>query len=1848
MAGRDARQDLKADSASSGARSGLGRGRVLEAINSLQSSVISGDFDLAAAFTRALDVLLEVTGAPGGFIGEVVRDTVGAPSLKPLASTGPDWSAASPPVAALARRHGLELAGTGAPSSETPAPQVEAEGLGLPLIYGGEMIGLVGLGGVEGGHPPGLADDLAPLTIALAAIMVAERAKADRDLQAERAELALTGSDAAVWDWNIATDTLWWSPSLKAMLGLPDTTEPDLELYRSRLHPDDAATVMPAIEAALEGREPYRRVFRLAREDGGYATIRSTGQVIRDADGAPLRMVGVQIDISREIALESQAREAGEFSGVALAAAGLAAWRWEGETDLITLDARFAALLDWPELEGRPLTREDVLSAVHPDDQTLVQQELDMVFENRTHTFRTDHRLLTATGRTIWVRGHAGVLEQPDGAAPIAAGVVVDRTEAKRTELALAEAKERYELAVNGSGIAIWDWNIETDELVWSDHLFCMLGLTRDDVTGRTNDFNDRMHPEDRSRAEAALTSHVEAGAAYDIQFRMRHSSGRWVPIHSRGASVRDASGRAVRMVGSALDLTAEQDAELSATEAMAKISLAARHAGIFPLEIDMVAEVMRGDESLVELLGEPGVRELDLQHAMAFVHREDRAALGARLLRMTESGADRFESEHRVIRADGSTLWTETVAVVTRRDEHGAPTLLSGVIIDHTARRMAERGLAQAKERYDLAVNGSHIAIWDWNIENDELVCSDEMFIMLGLTPVDYYGRRTFFNERLHPEDRARVEAGLNDHRETGATYDLKFRLRHSSGRWVPVHSRGASVRDASGSAVRMVGSLQDLTKEQNAERTAAEAMAQISLAARHAGIGPVEMDLTSKTLRGDENFARLVGLPDLREVTFKQARSFIHQDDRAKVDARILQLIESGGDRFESEHRLVHPNGSTLWTETVAVVTRRDENGAPTLLSGVIVDHTARKEVERDLARANERYDLAVGVAHMAIWDQNLITGEVYWSARMGEILGLGPEEGHEDAETFTARIHPGDREETGRAFRALVNDDAPYDQIIRLRRADGGYATVRSRGGILRDESGAAVRVCGSLSDISGEVIAGARADIALEAAQLGIWDWDLASGVMTADSRFAEILGRPWLADQPGSTAQRLRYIHDDDWAIAEAKVLDLEAGRIDRTEFEHRVVRPDGSIAWVGGGISVIESGADGKPRRIIGVFEDRTERKAAEMELAESKQRYDLAVSGALTAIWDQNLKTGELYWSARLGEMLGLGAVERTEMLGDFLERIHPDDRERAREATQITLQTGAPLNILMRVRHADGGYRHLRSRAGVLRDAMGRPLRLCGSANDVTEEIEAEAKARLSGRRAQLALEAAHLGVWEFDAETNTVIVDATLADLLGAPDLAGKARPNTDIQRAAHPDDLPRVNADLARLYKGELSSVRNEHRIVRPDGEEVWVRADVGVAERSADGSIARLIGIVQDLSGIKATEALLRKSAEAAGKANEAKSQFLATMSHEIRTPLNGVLGVVQLLERTDLDARQTRYVETIKASGRSLSEVIEDVLDISRIEAGKLRLKSEPTLVSDILEQAAAPSRALAAEKGVELTLSVSGALSRPVYVDPRRVGQMTANLIGNAVKFTESGGVRVTAMRPERGVLRIEVDDDGPGLAEDMHDAVFERFTQADMSASRPHQGSGLGLAIVHELAKLAGGVAGVRSRPGEGACFWIEIPAPAAAQAVPEPRGAARDAGPVAASRRLRVLVVEDHPVNRAVTAEIVTQAGHGCETAESGEEALSALSARPVDVVLLDLHMPGMDGRETLARIRGGEAGSPDLPVYIVSADATPEASEETRALGADGFFVKPLDADALLRTLGALARRSREVG
>ncbi|MCC5996533.1 MAG: PAS domain S-box protein [Oceanicaulis sp.] len=655
--------------------------------------------------------------------------------------------------------------------------------------------------------------------------------------------------------------------------------------------------------------------------------------------------------------------------------------------------------------------------------------------------------------------------------------------------------------------------------------------------------------------------------------------------------------------------------------------------------------------------------------------------------------------------------------------------------------------------------------------------------------------------------------------------------------------------------------------------------------------------------------------------------------------------------------------------------------------------------------------------------------------------------------------------------------------------------------------------------------------------------------------------------------------------------------------------------------------------AGGGPGYIL-VARDITGLHEAEDRLRLANTRFDLAVSGSLMAIWDNDIVRQQLYCSPRFNEIIDGPPGDWNGATSHFLDLLHPEDRPRIEAATQHHLATDEPYNQELRVRNAHGRYVHVRSRGKAIRDASGKAVRMAGSMIDITAEREAEAQARRLGVRAQIALKAGKLGVWEQDGATGMVSMDTTLAELMDRPELADTPMTPEQAYSFTHPDDVDFAREQLMALIRGDVDEMHSEHRIVKPDGEAVWIHAHVGVTGRDASGKPLRLVGVTQDLTERKAAELRLQEALQAAEAASAAKSQFLANMSHEIRTPLNGVLGMAQLLELTGLDARQRSYVETIRSSGRALQSVIEDVLDISRIEAGKMTLTPGPAHLGELVRQAVDAGAGDAARKGLDILIELDPALDAPVMIDAQRLTQVLMNLVSNAVKFTTGGHVRIRALSRPDHWIRLEVEDTGPGLDAELQARIFDRFSQADMSPSRAHGGAGLGLAIARELTELAGGRIGVSSQPGRGALFWVEQPAPPA-QTGPATRDTPAPPPPPGPPRC--VLVVEDNAVNRAVAAGLLAEAGFKVCEAACAAEALRVLRQGGVDAVLLDLHMPGLGGDEALRRIRSGEAGAPDLPVFMLTADVTREARERLDGLGADRFFAKPVDARALIHAL-----------
>ena len=432
-------------------------------------------------------------------------------------------------------------------------------------------------------------------------------------------------------------------------------------------------------------------------------------------------------------------------------------------------------------------------------------------------------------------------------------------------------------------------------------------------------------------------------------------------------------------------------------------------------------------------------------------------------------------------------------------------------------------------------------------------------------------------------------------------------------------------------------------------------------------------------------------------------------------------------------------------------------------------------------------------------------------------------------------------------------------------------------------------------------------------------------------------------------------------------------------------------------------------------------------------------------------------------------------------------------------------------------------------------------------------------------------------------------------------------------------------------------------------VRFFGLLVLISAVAYLYERTRSRAEARLQGEIAERRTAEAeledANRRLAETAEDAARlavqaqsANEAKTRFLSHMSHDIRTPLTGVMGMADLLDHTRLDATQRRYVETIRVGADTLAELIGDVLDLARIEAGHLELQLEAVDLRAHVEEVYRVLEPLAHGKDLNLSARVDEELPERLMADPARLRQILLNLAGNAVKFTHQGAVSIV-LEPspgrDRGWWRLRVRDTGIGVPEDQHRRIFDSFSQVDLAGARQHGGSGLGLAICSRLVALMGGEMALRSEPGRGSEFWADLPL-----VVPPVGEESRPAPPSPPTLDpLRLLVVDDSEIVRRVVVAMLTRAGHTVDEAADGEAALARVSRSHYDAVLMDLQMPRMDGFEAIRRLRHGDSGAlrPDVPVVAVTALADEQTRRRCLDAGMCEVVTKPLGRDALIHAL-----------
>jgi signal transduction histidine kinase/DNA-binding NarL/FixJ family response regulator len=496
-------------------------------------------------------------------------------------------------------------------------------------------------------------------------------------------------------------------------------------------------------------------------------------------------------------------------------------------------------------------------------------------------------------------------------------------------------------------------------------------------------------------------------------------------------------------------------------------------------------------------------------------------------------------------------------------------------------------------------------------------------------------------------------------------------------------------------------------------------------------------------------------------------------------------------------------------------------------------------------------------------------------------------------------------------------------------------------------------------------------------------------------------------------------------------------------------------------------------------------------------------------------------------------------------------------------------------------------------------------------------------EAELERLSRRLDLALDASKVGVWDFNIDTDVLVWDERQNELYGY--MPGHPRSYVDWRDRLHPDDLARAEAEFREAIEVTGRYV-SDYRLVLPGGAVRHIRA-IGAVYREVDGS-SRIVGVNWGVTAdVQRNQELDAKRRDAEG-ASSAKSQFLATMSHEIRTPMNGVLGMLDLILRGETDPAQRERATIARDCARHLLAIVNDILDLSKLEANRITLTPAPADVHALAADVVALMATGVADRDIDVSASVGPDVPRTLFCDATRLRQVLMNLVGNAVKFTETGAVAVTlGYRPQDGRLEVAVRDTGVGIPEEAKRLLFERFAQVESPMTRQRGGTGLGLAISRQLVELMGGEIAVESVAGLGSTFRFWIPAP--------PAAGLADPGPAAPLHLppARVLVAEDNPTNRQILAAYLAMAGHAAEMVTNGLEALAAARDGAFDLVIMDVHMPVLDGLAATARIRALEGPAAAIPIIALTASAMDGDREHCLAAGMTEYVTKPVSLEAL---------------
>lgn len=1341
----------------------------------------------------------------------------------------------------------------------------------------------------------------------------------------------------------------------------------------------------------------------------------------------------------------------------------------------------------------------------------------------------------------------------------------VDVTELKSIQRQFLETREQLELAMSAGRLGTWEWDVQSDHVEWSPHLYKLFGRSAEQFTCTLQGFIDVVHPDDRDRVteviERTLRSDLDD---YEVECRMVRPDGTELWTWGLGFIHRDENGKPLSITGTASDITERKRRELN----LAFIS--------------------------------------DLQKAfLSQVSVEELQATTCRML------CEHLEASRCCfVRFDKD---AEHVHVIHDHSMRDAQSILG---------------------RYRLT---------DFHTDEERIAFQAGRPVVISDVEAEVESA-----ERRQSFETLQVKAVCNVGFKRGGKVRYVLALHFSS----PHHWRADEIQLLQDVADRLGTRLE--RAELNAEL--AIASTKMNLAMQIAAVASWRWDFETNDVIHEPNLNRLWGFDPDEPRPIADFVAAIEEEYRDGASEAIGKTLNEGGP-YDLEYPIRRPDGQIRWMRAVGRASRPDE--VPREFLGVITDITERKRSELELSTREaglrrvidnmlnfvgvldvdgtliEANQTALDVGHL---NRDDVIGKPFWECFWWSHDNLVKEQ-----------------------LRQCITDargGATVRQDMEIRIAGDGRMMIDLMLAPVFNADGKVTHLIPSGMDISDR-----------HATELALKE---------SESRFRSMTdGLPLLVwvHGPDGRQEQVNQAFCEFFGVDASEMRDMKWRELvhvddfqpyfdgftrcvqERTPFhaETRVKRADGQWRWLESW-SKPRFSENGEYLGHVGVSADVTPRKEAVQEQEDSRERLAVAMETARMGSFWWEPETDRCDWDDQW--YIATGARHDMDKKGEaFFKMVHSADLPALHEANRRALEAGEPYRCEFRVRSRDGALRWIAGNGRVIPEHEGVPRRLVGLNWDITEQKESTERIRIAEQRLRAAAEAAGFGMVHADLQSKKVTYSEQMLKLLGLPTDRTEHELTEHSPDWVHPDDRHQLRNHfnkLLTLREGESSEL--DHRIIRSDGEIRWIHLTARPVY-SGEGKkrrVAQVIGTVIDITKQREYETQLQVSREAAEAANASKSQFVANMSHEIRTPMTAILGYTDLLVSVEHDPAKLEHLQTIKRNGNFLLEIINDILDLSKIEAGKMEVSREWFAPHKIVADVQSMMQVRAAEKKLELKVTYDGSIPAEIQGDSKRLKQIMVNLLGNAVKFTEQGEIELSVrfLESPRRMLQFRVSDTGIGMTDEQQAKLFQPFTQGDNSVNRQFGGTGLGLAISRRLTEMLGGQLSVTSEIGTGSTFTFTIDVgdvDRKGRIDPENDGPPKISQDLTKAVRLncRVLVVDDRRDIRFLVKHLLSKAGATVEQAEDGKAAIEQVSQalagkHPIpDLILLDMQMPKLDGYQTAASLRKMGYKS---PVIAITADAMHGDMERCLESGCDAYLSKPIDSPELFGlvqrfTLGA---------